>query len=111
MRSLFCGSADAAAAVSGKVVEPSVVPRVCYASLVSTFLLHRCLPDCQVSVAVERLSPPTLHFPPHWKTVVEGKTGVKALGQNIGHNSCCIPVDIMTHSGYRCIVSIVSRHC
>lgn len=71
MRSLFCGSADAAAAVSGTVAEPSVVPGVYYVSLVSTLLLHRCLPDCQVSAAVETLSPPTLHFPPHWKTVVE----------------------------------------
>lgn len=80
MRSLVCGSADAAAAVSGKAVEPLVAPEVCYVSLVSTFPLHRCLLDCQVSVAVEMLSPPTLHFPPRWKTVVEDKTRVSASG-------------------------------
>lgn len=83
MRSLVCGFADAAATVSGKVEEPSAVPGVCYVSLVSIFPLHRCLPDCQVSVAVEMLSLPTLHSLPHWKTVVEDKTRVRASGRKL----------------------------
>lgn len=84
MHSLFCGSVDAAAAVSGKAVEPWVVPGVYYVSLLSTLPLHRCLPDCQVSVVVEMMNPPTLHFPPHWKTAVEDKTGVSASGTILG---------------------------
>lgn len=107
MRSLFCGSADAAAAVSGKVVEPSVERRVCCASLVSTFLLHRCLPDCQVSVAVEMLSPPTLHFPPRLKTVVEDKDKELQLQDT---TAAVFQQTLRPIPGIVADISIVSRH-